>query len=101
MKVHQKIENFRTKYKVHQKQQKFQVSFLDWTPYFDWYFAVGTFFVTIIALGFFALYTYNSVTTTINDFQSIDVKDRPINNEGYTQVESKYNNKAQVLNSLR
>lgn len=101
MKVHTKLENFRTRYLIHKKQQKFQISFLDWTPYFDWYFAVSTFFILVIGLSFFAYYTYVHVTETMNDFQSIEVRDRTVNLEKYSEVEQKYNNKAQVLNSLR
>jgi hypothetical protein len=101
MKVHQKIENFRTKYKIHKKQQKFQISFLDWTPYFDWYFAVTTFFVLVIIFGVTAFYTYNYVVATLNDFESVEIKDQSVDEQGYAEVEKKYQNKAQVLNSLR
>ena len=101
MKTINKFNSAKEKYLVHRKQQKFQVSFLDWTPYFDWYFIVSVFFVLVIAGGFLAFYTYENVIQVMNDFENIEVQDQQLNLQNYAELQKKYSNKAEVLNRLQ
>jgi hypothetical protein len=101
MKTNNNFKNLKEKYLVHKKQQKFQVSFFDWTPYFDWYLVMCAFLASIILVSGLAYYTYKNVVATMSDFENIEVKDRTLNIEGYLQVKKDYDNKAEVLNSLQ
>jgi len=95
------FKNFKEKYLVHKKQQKFQVSVLGWTPYFDWHFALWFLALLLLSVGFLCLFTYKSVIFTMNNFENVEVAERQINVEGYLEIKKDFDNRIQVLNSLK
>jgi hypothetical protein len=101
MRIHTEIKSLKQKYLIHKKQQKFQVSFLDWTPYFDWYFSVVLFFIGLIAVGLFAFITYKNVINNMNDFENVEVRDVSLDVDGYSRVKKEYDSRAEVLNTVR
>jgi hypothetical protein len=95
------FKNLKEKYLVHKKQQKFQVSVLGWTPYSDWHFALWLLSMLILSVGILCFFTYKSVIFTMNNYANVEVAERQINVEGYLQIKQDYDNRVQVLNSLK